>query len=884
MTKRIFDFEEGDYSNRKLLGGKGAGLCQMVQMGLPVPPGFTITTKVCQEYFDNGKQLPEGLMDDVRTHMKKLEQKTGKIFGSPENPLLISVRSGSALSMPGMMDTILNLGLNDSTVHGLIKRTGDERFVLDAYRRLIQLFSKIALKVDGSLFDQALEELKKRCGVTYDADLPADALRKLVKDFKQICKRETCRDFPEDPYEQLKMAIKAVFDSWMGKRAVEYRYIHNITPDMASGTAVNIQAMVFGNMGNDSATGVAFTRDPATGENILYGEYLTNAQGEDVVSGARTPKPIYDMKKEFPEIFEELYRVKDILERQYREVQDFEFTIEKRKLYILQTRAGKMNAAATVKTSVDMLKERLITRDDALYRIKPDMLEQLLHKSIDPNTQAKVIAKGIPASPGATSGKAIFDADEAARLGKMGEKILLVKEETKPDDVHAFAVAQGILTMRGGKTSHAAVVARSMGKPCVSGCEEIKIEGRAKFFIAGDIRVKEGDMISIDGTSGKVYLGEVEMVNPKLTPELEEILKIADEVRTLGIRANADTPEAAAEARKFGAEGIGLCRTERMFNAADRLPIMHKLILAETFEERQEAISKLLPMQKEDFREIFQVMDGLPVTIRLLDPPLHEFLPSVESLVKEIAEMRQKGYDVFDTWKKEELLRKIRKLYEVNPMLGHRGVRVAITYPEIYEMQIRAILEAEAEAVKEGIKVSSEIMVPQVSTAEELKWVFNIVRKVKSEVEAKYGLKLKFKFGTMIEVVRACMRAGRIAEIVDFFSFGTNDLTQATFSFSREDAESKFLPLYGEKRILKDNPFEILDVKGVGRLMMIAVEWGRKTKKDLKIGICGEHGGEPRSIEFCHSIGLDYVSCSPFRIPIAKLAAAVAKIKEKKNE
>ncbi|MEM2915518.1 MAG: pyruvate, phosphate dikinase [Candidatus Bathyarchaeia archaeon] len=655
--KRIFDFEEGDGKNKKLLGGKGAGLCSMVQMGLPVPPGFTITTEVCQEYYENGKRLPEGLMDEVREHIKNVERKTGKIFGSPERPLLVSVRSGSALSMPGMMDTILNLGLNDSTVSGLIKATGNERFAYDAYRRLIQLFCKIALKVDGELFDRALEDLKKKYNAVYDTDLSVQALKELVNTYKQICEKETGRSFPQDPYEQLEVAIKAVFESWMGKRAVDYRAIHKITPDMASGTAVNIQTMVFGNMGNDSATGVAFTRDPSTGENIFYGEYLTNAQGEDVVSGARTPKPIIKMKEELPEVFEELCKVRDILERKYREVQDFEFTIEKGKLYVLQTRDAKMNAIATIKTSLDMFREGILSKEEALCRIKPEMLEQLLHKKVDPNTKAKVIAKGISASPGAASGIATFDADEAARLGKIGKKILLVREETKPDDVHAFAVAQGILTVRGGKTSHAAVVARSMGKPCVCGAEEIKIDAQAKLFTVGGVTVKEGDIISIDGTSGLVYLGEVTMIDPSLTDELKEILRMADEIRTLGVRANADTPESAAEARRFGAEGIGLCRTERMFNAADRLPIMHKLVLAETFEERQEALSQLLPMQKEDFIKIFQVMDGLPVTVRVLDPPLHEFLPSVELLLSEIAEMRHKGSSPRELSEKEKQLR-----------------------------------------------------------------------------------------------------------------------------------------------------------------------------------------------------------------------------------
>jgi pyruvate,orthophosphate dikinase len=721
---------------------------------------------------------------------------------------------------------------------------------------------------------------------------------------------------------QLKLAIEAVFRSWMGKRAVDYREEFNLTPEMANGTAVNVCTMVFGNMGVDSATGVAFTRDPGTGENVFYGEYLVNAQGEDVVAGIRTPKPIQEMKREMPKIYRELERVRKTLEEHFHEVQDFEFTVEKGTLYILQTRNGKMNAQAIVRTSKEMVAEKLIKREQAVLRLKPQELEQLLHKRIDPNFKGKPMTVGLPASPGAASGKAIFDADEAERIGKLGQKVILVREETKPEDIHGFFASQGILTTRGGKTSHAAVVARGMGKPCVSGCEELRIDPKGKEAIIKNVHVKEGDFITIDGSRGEVYLGEVPTVDPEISKELLFLLNWADEIRTMGVRANADTPEAAIKARQLGAEGIGLCRTERMFNAADRLPIVREMILAGTKEKRAEAIAKLLPMQRSDFKEIFRAMTGLPVTIRLLDPPLHEFLPSAEELAEElrklkevetafstmgnisdsmkfldpsfreslrlldhvvtdIVEIKEKKLDKKLIRKQQETLRKVKEMMEVNPMLGHRGVRLGITYPEIYKMQIQGILEAAAELIKEGIDIQPEIMVPQVCTAQELKWVHQLVKKVQKEVEKQYGIQIPFKFGTMIEVVRACMRAGRLAEVADFFSFGTNDLTQATFSFSREDAENKFLPLYNQRKILQDNPFDVLDVKGVGRLMMIAIEWGRRTKPDLKIGICGEHGGHPESVEFSHSIGLSYVSCSVPRLPIARLAAAHAKLKEK---
>jgi len=923
--KYVFLFEEADGKNKRLFGGKGAGLAEMTRMGLPVPPGFIVTTEACQHYYENKRKLPKGLMEEVQQNLKKIEEKTGKVFGNPQNPLFLSVRSGAALSMPGMMDTILNLGINDETIEGLIRITSDGRFAFDAYRRFIQLFGKVALGVEEREFDEILQKTKQNVGALYDTDLDADHLKDICEQYLMLIKKRKGVPFPEDPMVQLRLAIEAVFKSWMGKRAVDYRREFNITPEMASGTAVNVCTMVFGNMGFDSATGVAFTRDPGTGENILYGEYLVNAQGEDVVAGIRTPKPIQEMKREMPKIYRELERVRKTLEEHFREVQDFEFTVERGTLYILQTRNGKMNAQAIVRTSKEMVQEKLISKEQAILRLKPSDLEQLLHRRIDPNFKGKPIAIGLAASPGAASGKAVFDADEAERLGKMGQKVILVREETKPEDIHGFFASQGILTSRGGKTSHAAVVARGMGKPCVSGCDALHIDPKERVATLGTLRIKEGDLITIDGSNGGVFVGEVPTVEPEISKDLLTLLGWADEIRTLGVRANADTPEDALKARQLGAEGIGLCRTERMFNAVDRLPIVREMILASSKEKRAEAIAKLLPLQKGDFKEIFRVMEGLPVTIRLLDPPLHEFLPSAEELASdlrniqnlesalssmeniskamkfldpsfreslkllehtlgEITEIKEKRLDKKLIRKQQETLRKVKEMMEINPMLGHRGVRLGITYPEIYRMQIQAILEAAAELVKEGIAVHPEIMVPQVCTAQELKWVYQLVKKVQKEVEKSYGIQIQFKFGTMIEVVRACMRAGRLAEVADFFSFGTNDLTQATFSFSREDAENKFLPLYNERKILQDNPFEVLDVKGVGRLMMITIEWGRKTKPDLKIGICGEHGGHPESVQFCHSIGISYVSCSVPRLPIARLSAAHAKLKERERK
>jgi len=917
----VFSFDNADPKDRKLLGGKGAGLSEMTRMGLPVPPGFIISTEACLSYYEQGERVSDDLMAEVEENLKDLEDKTGKGFGNPTNPLLVSVRSGAAVSMPGMMDTILNLGLNGDAVKGLAKRTGDERFAYDAYRRFIQLFGKVALGVDEQYFDVILNETKRKCGATSDMELDVGALSEICREYKMIIGKEVHDGFPEEPKIQLKLAIEAVFRSWMGRRAIDYRKRFKITPDIANGTAVNVCTMVFGNMGMDSATGVAFTRDPSIGENVFYGEYLTNAQGEDVVAGIRTPKPIQELRNEMPSIYDELEGVRHLLETHFREVQDLEFTVERGKLYILQTRNGKMTTAAKVKTSRDMVEEGLINKKQALLRVDPEELEQLLHRRIDPNAGIEPKTHGIPASPGAAIGRAIFDADEAERRGRLGEDVILVREETKPEDVHGFIRAKGILTSRGGKTSHAAVVARAMGKACVVGCESLHIDVKKKLATVASEKIAEGDFITVDGSTGDVYLGKVPTVDAEFDENLETLLKWADDFRILGVRANADRPEDALRARRFGAEGIGLCRTERMFNAPDRLPTVIDMILAGDAEERMKAIDKLFPMQKMDFKGILKAMEGLPVTIRLLDPPLHEFLPSVEELtleierlrefhrilkamedipdsvmsrdsalrkyvspiehiLEELSEVKSKGlYEEFIA-KREMILKKVKDLHEINPMLGHRGVRLGITYPEIYEMQMRAILEATAELLGEGVEVHPEIMVPQVCTAQELKWVYSRLVEIKRKVEEAHNIEVHFAFGTMIEVVRACMRAGRLAEIAEFFSFGTNDLTQATFSFSREDAESKFLPLYNERNILQDNPFEVLDVKGVGRLMKITMEWGKRTRPDLKIGICGEHGGQPRSIEFCHHIGLDYVSCSSYRVPVARLVAAQARIKE----
>ncbi len=919
MNKKwVYAFTEGDGKNKHLLGGKGANLCEMTQIGLNVPPGFVITTEACLAYLDDPeRRLPEGVLEQVRLHMAAVEEKTGKTFGGRDNPLLVSVRSGSALSMPGMMDTILNLGLNRDTLQGLISQTGNERFGYDAYRRFIQLFGKVALGVPEAEFDAEFEAVKQAAGVKQDVGLTAANLAEIAERFLAVVERVTGRPFPVDPYAQLEIAIKAVFNSWMGKRAVDYRREFKITPEMANGTAVNVVAMVFGNMGDEgenwSATGVGFTRDPGTGENVMYGEYLTNAQGEDVVAGIRTPKPVAELERERPDIYRQLVELKNRLEAHYREVQDYEYTVERGVLYVLQTRNAKMNAQALVRSSVDMVAEGLIDRRQALLRIQPDMLEQLLFPRLNPQARARAVARGLPASPGAASGVAVFDADRAEKRGRAGEKVILVREETKPEDIHGFFAAQGILTSRGGKTSHAAVVARGMGKPCVAGAEGIHVDVRLRQAVVGEAVIHEGDVITIDGTTGNVYLGEVPMIEAEFSPELQTLLGWADEMAPLKVMANADTPLDAERALKYGAMGIGLCRTERMFNDVERLPIVIEMIVAETAADRQAALNRLLPIQREDFKAILKVMAPRPVTIRLLDPPIHEFLPSEQQLVEEIATLRHladtvRGMHVLAEAaefmsrlsgehpqvqkladpalvneairKKEAMLKKVRMLHEVNPMLGHRGVRLGLTFPEIYSMQIRAILEAAAECQQEGLEVHPEIMVPQVCTAQELKRVKAWVEEIRQDVESAHGVKLAFKFGSMLEVVRACLRAENLAEEAEFFSFGTNDLTQATFSFSREDAENKFLPMYNQNKILQDNPFEVLDVKGVGKLMQLAVQWGRSTRPEMKVGICGEHGGHPASIRFCHQIGLSYVSCSAPRVPIARLAAAHAAILE----
>jgi pyruvate,orthophosphate dikinase len=918
-VKYAYSFHEGDGKNKMLLGGKGANLCEMTQIGLNVPPGFVISTQACMSYLNEGKSLPAGLMTQVLQQMKKVEQAFGKRFGDPQNPLLVSVRSGSALSMPGMMDTILNLGLNNETLQGLIQQTGNERFGYDAYRRFIQLFGKVALGVPDEIFDKIFEEIKQREGVKLDIGLSADNLKEIAQRFLGAIKDHTGNPFPEDIYEQLELAIKAVFNSWTGKRAIDYRREFNITPQMANGTAVNVVAMVFGNMGNDSATGVAFTRDPGTGENILFGEYLVNAQGEDVVAGIRTPKPVQLLKEESPTLYLQLEELRDKLELHYKEIQDFEFTIEKGTLYCLQTRNGKMNATAMVRTSVEMVKAGLVTKEQALLRIKPEMIEQLLHPRLDPRQKKEPLAQGLPASPGAASGQCVFDADRAELLGRAGQKVILVREETKPEDIHGFFASQGILTSRGGKTSHAAVVARGMGKPCVAGAEGIKVDVKLRQANIGEKILHEGDYITIDGGTGYVYQGVIATVESTFSNELKTLLSWADEIAKLKVMANADSPDAALKAVEYGAMGIGLCRTERMFNASDRLPIVIEMILAQTQQDREKSLSQLLPIQKQDFKEILMTMAPRPVTIRLLDPPIHEFLPTEEELREELAHLyhlkntaygvthllssihllHAKDLDLQNTLpfngkgvelieqaivKKEQMMKKVHELHEVNPMLGHRGVRLGLTFPEIYKMQIQAVLEAAAECQQGGIEVRPEIMVPQVCTAEELRQVKMFVDEVKEKVESFYKVKLNFLFGTMMEVVRACVEADELAKEAEFFSFGTNDLTQATFSFSREDAENKFLPLYSEKNILHDNPFEILDTAGVGKLMKIAVEWGRRSKPHLKIGICGEHGGEPNSIHFCHQLDLDYVSCSGPRVPVARLAAALAKLEDAKSD
>ena len=877
--KPVYAFEEADSKNRMLLGGKGAGLSEMTRLKLPVPPGFTITTQVCNQYYDNGRKLEKNVIAEAMRNITKIEKKTGKKWNSANNPLLVSVRSGAAISMPGMMDTILNLGLNDQTVLGLAKKTDNPRFAWDSYRRFIQLFGKVVFGVDDEKFDNVLNSAKKRQGVTDDSKLNIDSLKKIVSEYKKICNNHTKRKFPNNPNEQLQLAIEAVFKSWMGERAIVYREKNNITKDIANGTAVNIVTMVFGNMGDDSGTGVVFTRNGHNGKKEIEGEYLINAQGEDVVAGVRTGKDISKLKIEMPKSYRELSNACSKLEKHFREPQDIEFTIEMGKFYLLQTRTAKMSAGALVKTSVDMVKEKLINKNRALTRIPAQQLEALLHKTID---QSKIkgferLAEGIAASPGAASGIAVFNVKRAIAMGENNKKVILIRQETKPEDVPAFFSSEGILTSQGGKSSHAAIVSRGMGKPCIVGCADLKIDYENNRCLANGITVLEGEPITIDGSTGVVYIGDVPTVEPQVTKDFQTILSWAKSTKKLGIRANADTPDAAKLARKFGAEGIGLCRTERMFNATDRIGLFVDMIMATNESQRKQVLKKLGQLQKSDFIQILKAMEGYKVTIRLLDPPLHEFLPNPEELMDRIYK-NKKGENLSQT---KKVLERAKELAEINPMMGHRGVRVGITYPEIYRTQIAAVFEAAVQLSKKKINAKPQIMIPQVGSIDELNHIKEIYDDVKSKIQKKYKTKINVSFGTMLEVVRACLTSDELVKTAEFFSFGTNDLTQAVFSFSREDAEGKFLPEYMEKELLEISPFQSIDVNGVGSLMKIGIKQGRGVKKDLEIGICGEHGGDPNSIKFCHLSSVSYVSASPHRIPIAIVAAAQAAIEHK---
>ena len=878
----VYAFEEADSKNRMLLGGKGAGLSEMTGLKLPVPPGFTITTQVCNQYYDNGRKLQKNVISEVMQNISKIEKKTGKKWNSTNDPLLVSVRSGAAISMPGMMDTILNLGLNDQTVLGLAKKTNNPRFAWDSYRRFIQLFGKVVFGVSDEKFDHVLNTAKKRQGVTDDSKLDINSLKKIVSEYKKICDNHTKRRFPNSPNEQLQLAIEAVFKSWMGERAIVYREKNNITKDIANGTAVNIVTMVFGNMGDDSATGVVFTRNGHNGKKEIEGEYLINAQGEDVVAGVRTGKDISQLKREMPNSYKELFNACSKLEKHFREPQDIEFTIEQGNFYLLQTRTAKMSAGALVKTSVDMVKERLIDKNRALTRIPAQQLEALLHKTIDQNKIKgfEKLTKGIAASPGAASGIVVFDVKRAITMGEDGKKIILIRQETKPEDVPAFFSSEGILTSQGGKSSHAAIVSRGMGKPCIVGCSDLKIDYENNRCVANGITVLEGEPITIDGSSGVVYIGDVPTVEPQVTKDFQTILAWAKNTKKLGIRANADTPDAAKLARKFGAEGIGLCRTERMFNATDRIGLFVDMIMATNESQRKQVLKKLGQLQKSDFVQILKAMEGYKVTIRLLDPPLHEFLPNPEELMDRIYK-NKKGENLSQT---KKVLERAKELAEINPMMGHRGVRVGITYPEIYRTQITSVFEAAIELSKKKINAKPQIMIPQVGSIAELNHIKQIYDNVKSEMQKKHKTKINVSFGTMLEVVRACLTSDELVKTAEFFSFGTNDLTQAVFSFSREDAEGKFLPEYMEKELLEISPFQSIDVNGVGNLMKIGIKQGRAIKKDLEIGICGEHGGDPNSIKFCHSSNVSYVSASPHRIPIAIVAAAQAVIEQKQKK
>jgi pyruvate,orthophosphate dikinase len=856
VSRYVYAFDEPAAGGRELLGGKGIGLAEMTQLGVPVPAGFTITTDACRAYMRAGG-LPAGLDEEIGEHIARLEQQAGKRFGDDGDPLLVSVRSGAAVSMPGMMDTILNLGLNDVAVEGLARTTGNARFAYDSYRRLVQMYGEVVDGVDGHRFEQVLGDLKRERGVQQDVDLTAEDLAQLVETFKTLYRTETADDFPQDAREQLRRAVLAVFQSWQNPRAQVYRRTYGIPDDI--GTAVNIVQMVFGNKGDRSATGVCFTRDPSTGKQSLYGEYLVNAQGEDVVAGIRTPQPIEEMRERLPEAYDQLMDTMTRLEQHYRDMQDIEFTIEEGKLYLLQTRSAKRTAAAALKAAVDMTSEGLIGREDAIARIDPVQLDQLLHPMLDPNAEFEVAARGLNASPGAACGAIVLDADTAEERGRAGESVILVGWETSPDDIHGMIQAKGVLTAHGGMTSHAAVVARGMGKPCVAGCEGLTIDADTKTVRIGSHELHEGDTITIDGGTGRVIVGEVTLVPPQINEDFETILRWADDVRALKVRANADNAEDSAKAREFGAQGIGLCRTEHMFFGDERLPVVQEMILADDEDGRRSALDRLLPFQQSDFEAIFEVMTGLPVTIRLLDPPLHEFLPPLEEATD------------------ERMRHRIKALSEANPMLGTRGCRLGLQWPEIYEMQVRAIARA-AKAVQErtGDTPLVEIMHPLVGFAEELR----LLRELTVDVMQEEAPEIEYLCGTMIELPRAALRADEIAEHADFFSFGTNDLTQTALGMSRDDAEGKFLTFYLEEGVLDSNPFETLDQSGVGDLMRIGVERGRGVKPGIKLGICGEHGGEPRSVEFCHGLGLDYVSCSPYRVPLARLAAAQAALKE----
>lgn len=876
MKQYVYSFKEGNKDMKDLLGGKGANLAEMTSIGLPVPGGFTVTTEACIEYYDKDRVVWDELKEEIFEKMAELEESTGKKFGGDQNPLLVSVRSGSKFSMPGMMDTVLNLGLNDQAVEILAEESGNRRFVLDSYRRFIQMFADVVMEIPKSKFERVLDQVKEEKGVQFDTDLTADDMQEVVDKFKAIYKEAEGTDFPQDARDQLIEAVTAVFRSWNNERAIIYRNMHGIDHNL--GTAVNVQAMVFGNMGDDCGTGVAFTRDPATGENIMLGEFLMNAQGEDVVAGIRTPNPISKLEEINKDIYDEFMDLSERLEQHYHDMQDIEFTIEKGKLYMLQTRNGKRTAAAAIRIAVELVEDGLIDKEEAVMRIEPQMLDQLLHPNFDPKAleAAEVIAEGLPASPGAASGKVYFTAEDATAGKERGEKTILVRLETSPEDIEGMISAEGILTARGGRTSHAAVVARGMGKCCVAGCEAIKVNEDDKVFTVNGKEYKEGDYISLDGSTGKVYEGNIDTIEPELSGDFGTLMGWADEFRKLGVRTNADSPQDSRQAVKFGAEGIGLTRTEHMFFEGERIQAVREMIIAGSEEGRRKALAKLLPYQKEDFVGIFEAMEDRPVTIRLLDPPLHEFLPTEEDDIEELAKVMELGVD--------ELKALIEGLHEFNPMLGHRGCRLAITYPEIAEMQTRAIIEAAIDVKKnKGIDVKPEIMIPLVGHENELTYIEKFVRGTADEIIKESGIELKYLYGTMIEVPRGALVADKVAESAEFFSFGTNDLTQMGFGFSRDDA-SKFINDYLKKDVFKEDPFVSLDQEGIGQLVEIAVEKGRKTRPDIKLGVCGEHGGDPKTIHFMHNVGLNYVSCSPYRVPIARLAAAQAAIVEKRSK